>query len=329
MADDATIVLTDMENVLDSATIEAKNRPACFLAISGEISGKLFDLKPGVIIVGRGADNLIDLDFAGISRKHLKITVAANEEDEITVIATDLGSKNGTFINNVKLTGSLQLTKGDQVKLGAITLKFIPRGDPERLAYDKLNKDAVTDGLTTCYNKLYFNQTCEALVKKSRATGKTLSLVLFDLDHFKNLNDTYGHDAGDFVLKELAQIVRSNAIRESDIFARYGGEEFVVLLPETNLKNGFVIAERIRQTIEKYEFNYHGQRLPVTASLGVADYRQGVNSGADLFKRVDIALYKSKNGGRNQVNFYKEGEGNTPHEASHAAEFKSESKPKA
>jgi diguanylate cyclase (GGDEF)-like protein len=142
-------------------------------------------------------------------------------------------------------------------------------------------------------------------VNKSKVTGDPLSLIIFDLDHFKKLNDNYGHDAGDYVLKEMAQVIRSNGIREQDVFARYGGEEFVILLPKTNLKQSFEIAERLRKLIESKEFIYDGKRLPVTASIGVADYRQGVVTGTDLFKRADEAVYKAKEGGRNQVQFYR------------------------
>lgn len=184
-------------------------------------------------------------------------------------------------------------------------MKFLPKGDPERLTYDKLHEEANTDGLTRCYNKSYFNNALEAEVKKSKLTGKPLTLIIFDLDHFKKLNDNYGHDAGDYVLKEKAQLIRSNGVRQGDVFARYGGEEFCVLLPNTNLKQGFEIAERLRKLVEKHEFIYDGKRLPVTASIGVADYRQGVATGTDLFKRADSAVYKSKEGGRNQVNFFK------------------------
>jgi diguanylate cyclase (GGDEF)-like protein len=104
----------------------------------------------------------------------------------------------------------------------------------------------------------------------------------------------------------MSALIRNNGIRENDIFARYGGEEFVILLPKTNIKQSFEIAERLRKLIETKEFIYDGKRLPVTASIGVADYRQGVLTGTDLFKRADEAVYKSKQGGRNLVNFYRE-----------------------
>lgn len=302
MSDDnnATMVITDIKAALQAADKEAAEKPACFLVVGGELNGTIFDLLDGETIVGRNPDCTIPLEFQGISRKHFKVIIQGENAK-----LSDLGSSNGTFVNNQKIESEVDLTKGDLVKIGSMALKFLPKGDTERLTYDKLHEEANTDGLTKCYNKMYFNNKLDLEVKKSKVTGVPLTLIIFDLDHFKKLNDNFGHDAGDYVLKEMASLLRENGIRKGDIFARYGGEEFVVLLPKTNLKQGFEIAERLRKLVESHQFTYDGQRLPVAASIGVADYRQGVNTGTDLFKRADSAVYKSKEGGRNQVNFYK------------------------
>ncbi len=302
MSDDnnATVVITDIRKALAAADDEAKQKPACLLVVGGELNGSIFNLPVGETVVGRNPDCTIPLDFHGISRRHFTISV-----DDSDVTLTDLVSANGTYLNNEKVTAPLILKRGDMIKIGSVALKFLPKGDPERLTYDKLLEEAHTDGLTKCYNKAYFNNALELEVKKSKVTGKPLTLIIFDLDHFKKLNDNYGHDAGDYVLKEKSHIIRDHGIRQGDIFARYGGEEFCILLPNTNLKQGFEIAERLRKLVEKHEFIYDGKRLPVTASVGIADYRQGVNTGTDLFKRADKAVYLSKDGGRNQVNFFK------------------------
>lgn len=301
MSDDATLVLTDIKAALASANKEAEDKPAALLVVGGDLNGTLFDLKEEEITVGRSAKCDIPLEFNGISREHFKLVSSA---DGYQVV--DLGSRNGTFLNNSKVEAPTELQKGDIIKMGAMALKYLPKGDPERLTYDKLQLEANTDGLTSCYNKSFFNKKLDLEVKKSKVTGTPLSLIVFDLDHFKKLNDNYGHDAGDYVLKELAEVIRSNGIRETDIFARYGGEEFVVLLPKTNIKQSYEIAERLRKAVETHDFIYDDNKLPVTASIGVSDYRQGVSSGTDLFKRADSAVYKSKEGGRNQVNFYRD-----------------------
>lgn len=301
MSDDsATLVISDIAAALAASDNEAAAKPACLLVVGGDLNGTIFDLEDGVCIAGRSPECNIPLEFNGISRQHFKIMTIHGQ-----CSVEDMNSSNGTFVNNKKIESATPLNKGDMVKIGSIALKFLPQGDPERLTYDKLHLEANTDGLTKCFNKMYFNNQLDLEVKKSKLTGNPLSLVIFDLDHFKHLNDNYGHDAGDYVLKEMAQLLRDNGIRSGDTFARYGGEEFVVLLPKTNLKQAFEIAERLRKLVEQHEFIYEEKRLPVAASIGVADYRQGVNTGTDLFKRADSAVYKSKENGRNQVSFYK------------------------
>lgn len=299
--DNATVVIRDIKAALSSSEKEAEAKPACLLVVGGDLNGSIFNVMQGETTAGRNPDCQVPLDFQGISRKHFTITV----DGDGVAILQDLGSANGTYLNNQKVEGSATLKRGDMIKVGSVALKFLPKGDPERLTYDKLHEEANTDGLTKVYNKRYFNDALENEVKKSKVTGKPLTLIIFDLDHFKKLNDNFGHDAGDFVLKEKSRLIKEQGIRQGDIVARYGGEEFCILLPNTNLKQGFEIAERLRKLIETHEFIYDGKRLPVTASIGVADYRQGVNTGTDLFKRADASVYKSKEGGRNQVNFYK------------------------
>lgn len=301
MGNESTIVITDIKAALDSSDLAASDKPAALLVVGGELNGTIFDLIADETSCGRSIDNSIQLEFQGISRHHLKVILDAD-----SAFIEDCGSKNGTFLNNQKIEGKSQLNKGDIIKVGVIALKYIPAGDPERIAYDKLNLEANTDQHTGCYNKAYFNKSIDLEVRKSKVTGAPLSLIIFDLDHFKKLNDNFGHDAGDFVLKEMAGVVRQNGVREQDIFARYGGEEFVILLPKTNLKHSFEIAERLRKLVESHQFKYEDKLLPVTASIGVADYRQGVTTGTDLFKRADNAVYKSKENGRNQVSFFKE-----------------------
>jgi two-component system cell cycle response regulator len=300
MSDDTTVVLTDIKEALAKTEKEAIEKPAALLVVGGELNGTLFNLIDPEVLIGRSADNGVPLDFNGISRHHFKILTT-----EKNVIIHDLGSKNGTYVNNQRLEAPKELVKGDIIKIGSIALKYIPKGDPERLTLDKLNQAANMDKHTGCYNKTYFNNTLALEVKKSKLTGDPLSLILFDLDHFKKLNDNYGHDAGDYVLKTTADVVRNSGVRDNDIFARYGGEEFVILLPKTNLKQAYEIAERLRKLVEIHHFIYEQKKLPVTASIGVADYRPGVLSGLDLFKRADEAVYTAKNAGRNQVQFYR------------------------
>lgn len=175
MSDDSTIVLTDIKAALASAEKEAEKKSAALLVVGGELNGTLFDLDEVVVTAGRSADNTIPLEFGGISRHHLKMT--NNGEDDWFI--EDAGSKNGTYVNNKKIEQPTELKKGDMIKLGTISLKYLPKGDPDRLTYDKLNFEANTDRFTGCYNKTYFNNRIDLEVKKSKVTGEPLSLISF------------------------------------------------------------------------------------------------------------------------------------------------------
>lgn len=162
-------------------------------------------------------------------------------------------------------------------------------------AYEKMEKIALTDTLTNIFNRYYFNSALQNEIYRAKRY-ESFSLLMFDIDHFKEVNDTYGHDVGDSVLKTIAERVGS-CMRESDIFARTGGEEFMIILPQTTLETANEIGERIRKCIEEYHFESLGQ---ITISLGLVAYREN-ESFAEIVKRVDTALYKAKNNGRNKL----------------------------
>ena len=299
--DDSTVFITDMHSALEASEKEAQERPAALLVIGGDRGGTLIDLQDGDISVGRNADNTLVLETGGVSRYHFKV----GHRDSRWVLQ-DGGSKNGTFLNNKKIDAPVPLSRGDIIKIGTIALKYIPKGDPERANYDKLQAEAIKDGHTGCYNKTYFNKEVEIHVKRAKISKHPLGLILFDLDHFKRLNDDHGHDAGDVVLKEMANLVHREGVRSHDIFARYGGEEFVILLPKTPLSQALRVAERIRVLIEEYPFTYEGKSISVTASVGVAECTEATASGVDLFKKADAAVYRAKEKGRNIVQCYRD-----------------------
>ncbi|ACN17003.1 GGDEF domain family protein [Desulforapulum autotrophicum HRM2] len=159
-----------------------------------------------------------------------------------------------------------------------------------------LEKQASTDALTGIFNRMKFNQTLTSEIKRAKRYRVALSLILFDIDHFKQVNDSYGHLSGDTVLKHLARLVASN-LREIDIFARWGGEEFVIQAPETSLESAIKLAEKLRSKIENYVFPAPKK---ITVSFGVATFRSSDND-ITLVNRADEALYRAKEGGRNQV----------------------------
>jgi two-component system cell cycle response regulator len=159
------------------------------------------------------------------------------------------------------------------------------------------------DPLTGCFNKRYLMEALEAEFKRAKALHSDLSLLFFDIDHFKKVNDTYGHDAGDFILKEFSTLIKAGFLRPKDVLARYGGEEFIILMGGTSGKHAMDLAEKVRAAIETHPFIYEGTRIPITTSLGVAELATGVESTQTLLKAADKALYSAKQSGRNRVVF--------------------------
>jgi len=161
----------------------------------------------------------------------------------------------------------------------------------------KLRDIAYTDSLTHIYNRLHFAHFLDAEIDKAKRYGSKFSIIFFDLDHFKDVNDNYGHLVGDEVLERITEIV-SKANRSADIFARYGGEEFIILTPETELSGALIHAERLRNDIANHDFKSVGQ---VTSSFGVAEFNAEKDDVETLLERADKALYLAKEYGRNRV----------------------------
>jgi two-component system cell cycle response regulator len=159
---------------------------------------------------------------------------------------------------------------------------------------------AVTDGLTGLHNRRYLDSHLQTLFDRAVARRRPLSLMITDLDRFKSVNDAYGHDGGDEVLREFARRLRKN-VRGIDLACRYGGEEFVVVMPDTEAAIAEKVAERVRAEIAELPFIVNGENVSVTVSVGVSSLKRGVDSVAELLKRADVALYEAKSGGRNRV----------------------------
>lgn len=168
--------------------------------------------------------------------------------------------------------------------------------------YQKSISMAVTDGLTGLYNRHYLNTHLNNMVTQAVKNGKQLALMIMDMDHFKFVNDTYGHDAGDLVLKQLAELI-IKASRSTDLASRFGGEEFVILMPETDPQQAFNAANRMREMVETalFKINAAGETIQRTVSIGVANLHSEGDSGEALLKRADEALYSAKHSGRNMV----------------------------
>lgn len=277
---------------------KAKEQEACFIVIRGQPQGERLSITQNEMVIGRDHQAEIHLDDPGISKKHARVQKVKNE-----VLLTDLGSTNGTSVNDKRIPPNSPrvLAKEDMIKIGQTILKFLPAGQLEILFYGNLGSAAHTDALTRIYNRRYLDERLDAEFKRAKALHTDLALLYFDLDHFKKINDTHGHDVGDFVLEEFAQLIRSSYIRPKDVFARFGGEEFVILLNNMNAQAATELAEKIRAAVEFHAFIHSGKRIPVTVSLGVAELRSDMESPQMLIKTADKALYEAKMGGRNRV----------------------------
>ena len=215
---------------------------------------------------------------------------------------TDRGSTNGTYVNQQELTlGDEQaLVPGDVINLGAVAFKVLDGTDVESQYHEELYRTAIVDRLTELHNRRYLEEFLEREMLRATRYERPLALLMADVDHFKQINDRFGHLAGDAVLRDVATTMRQQVRRET-CCARYGGEEFAVVLPETHRDEAHIVAERIRQAVEHREFTSKGDPIPVTVSIGIASLEGSIQGIEAFFEAADRRLYAAKNGGRNRV----------------------------
>jgi len=268
---------------------------AALVVIYGLDLGRKFDLVSRETIIGRSSKATIQVDQESISRSHAKLVIQGSH-----VVIRDMGSTNGTFVNDDLVSQDHQLRNGDLIKIGRTIFKFIAGGNIEAAYHDEIYRLTTVDGLTQIFNRRYFEETLEREISRCTRYGRLMSLAMADVDHFKQINDTYGHLAGDYVLKQIASVIHTR-IRREDIFARYGGEEFALLLPEVDAKGAQAMAEKARKLVESQRFEFDKQVIPVTISLGVAVLADSLRDPADLVRQADAKLYEAKVAGRNRV----------------------------
>ncbi|HEY8432615.1 MAG TPA: GGDEF domain-containing protein [Sandaracinaceae bacterium] len=269
-------------------------REGCLVIIYGDDLGRRVPLGAEPTIIGRSSKCDVQLDQESVSRNHARISRQRNN-----YVIRDLGSTNGTYVND-ELIDEVVLRDGDQIKVGRTIFKFIVSGNMEAQYHEEIYRLMTVDGLTELHNKRYFNEAIEREASRSRRYQRTFSLVLFDIDHFKHINDTYGHLAGDAVLRQLGALVR-NRVRRDDVPARTGGEEFAVILPEVARDGAMQLAENLRAAVEASVFKFEGTAIPVTISVGVAEWTPQLADPQELVKLADEKLYEAKRTGRNRV----------------------------
>jgi len=273
-------------------------RDRCTLTVlTGAAPGTVFTVD-GQMVLGRDESLTTRLDDRGVSGEHACIY---REEGHFWL--ADLGSTNGTYIHGRAITEPHRLRDGDRIELGERTLIRVSLQDRrEQETSRRMYEAAVLDPLTGVYNRGHLESTLVSEFAFAVRHRSPLSVVFVDLDHFTQVNNSYGHQAGDAVLKAVAQAVY-RTIRTEDLIARYGGEEFVLVARGIDLNGGIAMAERIRATVERLEVEVDGRRVKVTASFGVASYEAATPYGTvqELVAAADRAVYRAKAEGRNRV----------------------------
>lgn len=275
----------------DFAT-EASNI-ASLVVIYGSELGKRFPILDQAT-VGRAEANSISIDLANVSRTHARLFY-----HDGSFYVEDCDSTNGTFVNDVEITHETLLTSGDLITTGGAVFKFFQGANVEALYHEEIYRLTILDGLTAVHNRRFLLEFLEREIARATRHHRPLALAMVDLDHFKSLNDTLGHLAGDSVLKGVARLMQGE-VRREELLARYGGEEFALVLPETTVRGATVFCERIRQGIADQTFSFDGRDIHVTVSIGVAGLEKAADIEA-LIKAADQQLYKAKGSGRNKV----------------------------
>jgi diguanylate cyclase (GGDEF)-like protein len=267
---------------------------ACLVVIYGPDLGRRIPLERTTFSIGRSSRSDLILEQDSVSRNHARIARTHG-----AWVLSDLGSTNGTYVNDVAVT-ERDLRDGDRIKIGRTILKFMTGANVEAAYHEEIYRLMTVDGLTQIFNKRYFHEAIEREVNRAVRYKRKLSLMLFDLDHFKRKNDEYGHVAGDAILRHVAQTL-VHKLRREDVFARVGGEEFAVLLPEIDAEGALQAGEKVRRVVEETPCVFDGVAIPCSVSVGVATLASPVNTAQLLYERADAALYRAKGEGRNRV----------------------------
>jgi two-component system, cell cycle response regulator len=292
---DATIAVAPPSNPALQGT------RAVLTVVSGPSTGRMFSVAVGgeETLIGRGREAQVRTDDGGASRAHARLVQVPTG----AYVLEDLGSTNGTFVDGLRIERA-ELKSGDRIHIGPnVVVSFaIVAAQAERVAH-QLYESSVRDPLTRAYNRRYLVDRLASEFAYARRHKTYLALIILDLDHFKDINDTHGHLAGDEVLRDVAALVQ-RLVRAEDVFARFGGEEFVLLVRGIEHGNVGRFAERVRTSVERLEMSYEAAALHVTVSLGYAstsELPEDQRDSESLLRLADERLYEAKTAGRNRV----------------------------
>ncbi|MDK2972724.1 MAG: diguanylate cyclase [Candidatus Sumerlaeota bacterium] len=294
---------TTLNNLLRPASgvFESRLFRPVLICLTGSQRGQRRSLTGATIVIGRSMGCEWQLEDTAASRQHVRIEYEnfKSSSEMPRCFITDMGSRNGTQVNGHEINGRTPLRERDRILIGSTVIGFFVRDEGELRHDESLYLSATSDVLTGLDNRRQLRVHLRHQLARARRQYRPVSFLLLDLDHFKNINDQFGHDVGDEALRHIAQVLR-NGVREGDLVARWGGEEFAICLPETDIREGAMLADRIRHSIEITPLEVDGHEVRMTTSIGVTAYRPG--DGADsLFQRADHMLYQAKEKGRNRV----------------------------
>jgi diguanylate cyclase (GGDEF)-like protein len=296
----ATVTWDDVTHVkappATAVKAPVKRDQAYLIVLAGSSMGEMYKITRERTVIGRGQRADVRMMDEGVSREHCEILLEDNR-----LILHDLGSTNGTYCRGLRVDRH-ELADGDKILVGSGTvLKFTYHDKLDEVFQRQMYESALRDDLTKAFNKKYFMDRVESEFAYAVRHNVPLSLVSFDIDHFKSINDTYGHPAGDFVLAELSSTVLGS-VRVEDVFARVGGEEFSTICRGADLQQGTIVAERLRHAVETRRFVFDKTVIPVTISVGLAAVPSpAIKDAMEFISAADQMLYDAKRGGRNRV----------------------------
>jgi diguanylate cyclase (GGDEF)-like protein len=296
VSDDETAAVSEGASSAAYRPAAAKRR-GTLRVLTGAQAGRTYVVATDETVVGRGNGCDLQIDDAGLSRRHCRIV-----REGLVFLVEDLESRNGTSVDGEQVTALRPLHDGAVVQLGAgTTLKFSIKDDLELEAEQRLYESAVLDPLTGLHNRRHLDARLRAELAFAARHEAPLSVLVIDVDHFKKINDTLGHGAGDAALRALGERLQKS-VRTEDVVARYGGEEFAVVARGIKAAGALLLAERIRETVARMRVAYEVHTIALTISVGVATMDQGRKFAAvdALLKAADDALYAAKKSGRNR-----------------------------
>jgi diguanylate cyclase (GGDEF)-like protein len=290
--------LTDLRAADSKSASRPGPRDQFALAVlSGSHSGAILPLRGSDVVIGRSPETSLQIDEPTLSRRHARVF----RRDSAAWIE-DLKSTNGTFVDGQRLSDPVLLHDGARIALGSnVLLRFFVQDRVEARATLQLYESSVRDPLTDTYNRRYLDERLVAEHSYADRHGIPLAVLMIDIDHFKRVNDRYGHQLGDAVLKVVAESLR-RIIRPEDVLARYGGEEFVILARAVDLRGATILAERVRRRIAELPMPQNGP-AEITVSVGVAvmNRQRSFPTPAEQLDAADRAMYAAKAQGRNRV----------------------------